>query len=106
MKIPALLRMVEEAGFTVNVTESGPQLVKTRGDARITARLVEALKQNRGEVVLWLTRCVVCGKDCGNAEDRERMKDAAFCERGGAREVRTKTGNVEHEEEPRCPFKN
>lgn len=106
MNVPALLKMVADAGFTVDVTDDGPRLVKTREDARISGRLVEALKQSRGEVVLYLSRCSVCGRDCRDAETRARLVDPVHCDRGGAKAVVTRGGLVEHDEEARCPHKN
>lgn len=48
--------------------------------------------------------CRVCGIDASDPEDRERLADAAFCDRGGGK-ARLDMDGTRHPEEPRCPFK-
>lgn len=48
--------------------------------------------------------CRVCGRDVSDPEDRERLADPAFCDRGGARAYQDCDG-VLHPESERCPFK-
>lgn len=49
-------------------------------------------------------RCRVCGRDVTDPEDRARLADPAFCDRGGARAVTDGNGN-RHEGGERCPYK-
>jgi hypothetical protein len=104
MSVAKLLQMVADAGFVVDCTGENSRLVKTREDARITTRLVEALKRHRDEVIEYLTCCVVCGRNVSDPEDRERMIDAAHCDRGGGKAYRDQNG-IEHPESQRCPHK-
>ena len=109
-----LVERVAAAGFRFEVTDSGPRLVPTRDGARMPRELLTEVKENRGEILLFLAsgrepeledeslRCKVCQREfwtTDQAEVRARMADPAFCDRGGAKETRTLPA------EPRCPFK-
>jgi hypothetical protein len=57
------------------------------------------------DVLPFPVACRLCGADVSDPQTRERMKDPAFCDRGGARAVRDKGGNVVREPVERCPYK-
>jgi hypothetical protein len=110
-----LLDRLYAAGFTVELTGTGPQLVPHARGLTVPADLLAEVKRNRGEIVAHLMAqttpplaeaefCRVCAR-LVHPTDRERMSDPTFCSQGGAREVRDRSGNVIHKAEPKCPFK-
>ena len=48
--------------------------------------------------------CRVCNRDVSDPEDRERLRDPLYCDRGGSREVRDGSGTLRPATQ-RCPFK-
>jgi hypothetical protein len=48
--------------------------------------------------------CALCGRDVSDPEDRARLVDPAFCDRGGAA-AQWKRGVRVREAVPRCPHK-
>lgn len=91
---------------------NAPKLVPVADGATLDPALLAELKACRGNVVWWLRKqmadeleCELCGRDLSDPEDRERMKDPAFCERGGAPEVKNRQREVVSAAVPRCPFK-
>lgn len=104
MSAAELVKAVEGAGFRIAVTEAGPQLTRRRPGAELPPDLLAALKAERCAVVDYLCECEQCGRVV-LPEDRERMCDPAFCDLGGAKEVRNKFGAVIQLATPRCPHK-
>lgn len=108
MTVHELLDAVSEAGYrvTVNDDTGQPQVkrVCTGADA-LPAELMAELKSQRDEVLNCLAGCELCGRTVAGREMRERVLDPAFCDRGGAREVKDRNGLVVLEAVPRCPFK-
>ena len=104
LNIAQLLQRVTACGFAVEITDAGPQLVPIRSEHVMPKPLLKALRDNRDAVVKFLSECAVCGKDTRNAEDRERLADPLYCDRGGSREVRDGSGTT-HPATQRCPFK-
>lgn len=48
--------------------------------------------------------CRECGRDVSDPEDRARLADPLYCERGGSKEV-TDGNGVHHPKTNRCPYK-
>ena len=105
MSIPDLLQRVLACGYSVSITPDGPRLRPERGECSMPLPLLADLKANREAVVEYLNSCHVCGRDVSDPEDRERLADPAFCDRGGSRAAVSKRGEVRHPETQRCPFK-
>jgi hypothetical protein len=64
-----IVAAVRDCGFDVVVGDSGPVLRRTRVKACVPADLMDRVKQNRGELVLFLTRAAPGGewcRHCGN----------------------------------------
>lgn len=106
MTAPELIEEVGALGYRIDLTADGrPQLVKVWAKGCLPPELLDALKANRDAVIGLLSQCEVCGRCVVSDEDRERMRDPAFCTEGGARTVKDKTGKVIQLAVPRCPFK-
>ena len=106
MTAPELIEEVGALGFRIDLTADGrPQLVKVWAKTYPPPEVLDALKANRDAVIEQLSQCEVCGRCVVSDEDRERMSDPAFCEQGGARAVKDKTGKVIQLAVPRCPYK-
>lgn len=73
-----LLARVAEHGFRLDVTPDGPVLVRTDPDATLPADLLTALKEHKAAVLKFVT-CSQCGRAITCHEDRERVRDPAFC---------------------------
>lgn len=76
-----LIERVRECGFVINLTLTGPELVRIRESACMDQDLLKQVRQQRELIIDYLRACGVCGRDTGDAEDRERLKDCAFCDR-------------------------
>jgi hypothetical protein len=76
----ALLARAGEFGYAVRLSDSGPCLVAVVEGAILPRGFVTDLKANRDAIVRLLS-CAVCGRDCSDAENRERLKSPAFCDR-------------------------
>lgn len=83
MKPAELVAAVTAAGFRIELVGTGPQLRAAAVGVEMPPGLLDALKQNRGEVVAYLKQmqCLVCGRVAATAEDRERLRDLVFCDR-------------------------
>lgn len=83
MTPPQLLARLRDAGFRLDVTAAGPELVRVRPGATLSADLLAGLKANR-EAVLRFVTCRECGRVTCDEEDRERLAGVnPFCDRGG-----------------------
>lgn len=106
MNVPDLLQRVAACGYSVGLTPEGePRLLKARSECIMPPALLADLKRNRLAVVAFLSECEVCGRDASDPEDRARLADPAFCDRGDTRHAVTDGNGRHHPEEPRCPFK-
>lgn len=109
----ALIELAAEAGFRIDLTPNGPQLVRTREDACIGRDLLADLKANRVALVRFLATgelpppetCRVCGRDVSDPEYRALLADPAHCDRGGTHKATTDAHGGHHPATPRCPFK-
>lgn len=106
MKPAYLLQRLAAHGRKVVLCGGNVQMVVTReGAGQPPGPLLEELREHREAVVAFLSTCELCGRDTSDDEDRERMADLMFCQQFGSNDVVTKGGRVEHDGEPRCPFK-
>lgn len=104
---------VADCGFVLQLDNKGnPSLSQVHKDAVLPPELLEQLKANRYAIRNWIlsmtdpVECSVCKRDLTDPEDRERVKDAAFCDRGGAKEQHhRKTGGIVFPMAQRCPYK-
>jgi hypothetical protein len=102
----AIVLAVSEAGYRFDLAGDRPQLVPEVKGACLPDDVRAALFAARADVVRYLTEveeCSVCGREC-EPDDKPRLMDPAFCDRGGARGCRDAMG-VWHQWEARCPFK-
>lgn len=81
MNIPNLIARVSEHGYRIDVTLDGPRLIPTLPGAKLPADLLDLLKRFRVELIRYLT-CSGCGRAITCEADRERVRDAAFCDKG------------------------
>lgn len=100
-----LVQRVAACGYEIVVTPAGPVLKEARSECVMPPGLLADLKANRDAVVAFLTTCGLCGRSVGDAEDRERLKDPAHCEQGGANARRDRKGFVVLAAVARCPWK-
>lgn len=68
MTVPELLARVAGHGYRVELTASGPRLVRAEPGGELPAGLVAELRASRGAVVAYLTPAEEC-RSCGRAVD-------------------------------------
>lgn len=110
-----LLNRIAAAGFALELTESGPRLVRVEDGARLAPELLAELKANRRAVIDYLKTgrepdaeaviCRVCGADVSDPETRALMIHPLHCDRGGASKGATDGHGFYHPPAERCPFK-
>src|SRR5687767_3865691 len=99
MPLPEVLAELAALGCVVTVTNGAPSVTppKNKADAARFADLMPLLKLHRTELVAAFAEpvvCEVCGRDVTDPEDRERLADPLFCDRGGAAACRDRKGVV------------
>ena len=124
----ALLEQLERRGLRVSPGTEPGQLLLHGPDKEKTPELIAAVKAFKPQLLKLYapdaapreaetpapepqpdpepesTRCRVC-RAMLFSTDTARLADPAFCDRGGAKEVRSKTGELIAPAEPRCPYK-
>lgn len=104
MTAAELLRRLETAGYAVDPAAGVARLVPLRPDAVIHPDLLAGLRERRAEILAYLAACAVCARDVSDPEDRARLVDPLFCDRGGSMAVTDGLG-VSHPATYRCPYK-
>lgn len=124
-----LVEQLEQRGLSIGPGKEPGQLLLHGPDKEKTTELMAAVKAFKPQLLkLYLpdgsrpreaetptpepqpdpedesTRCKVC-RAMLFTRDTSRLADPALCDRGGAKEVRNRAGEVVVPAEPRCPYK-
>lgn len=111
--VSEILTDLAAANWQIRLGSLGtPKLVPTVEGATLGPALLAELKACRDNVMWWLRKqmfngdaCSLCGREFDDPEDRDRMADPAYCDRGGAPAQRRRLSGELVPEVPRCPIK-
>jgi hypothetical protein len=101
-----IVQAIESYNWRFELTDGKPKLVAAVNAGELPPQLVNEIKDNREEVLAYLSVCAVCGRDVSDPEDRVRLNDPLLCDRGGSKKSGINGHGERYEATPRCPYKD
>jgi hypothetical protein len=93
-----IVQAIERYNWRFELADGKPKLVPLVNAREIHPQLVNELRENREEVLAYLSVCAVCGRDVSDPEDRMRLNDPLLCDWGGSRKSGINGHGVRYED--------